>query len=255
MNREVLRKMGIGCVGALTPILINLLIVDLQTTLSNVTLISAFFYMVRVGALCAAACIVVFLNSDESKPVKLFQLGMAAPALLTGMLNASVIANNHNTSSPPSAQNAPAQPTRGSEYEAKRYFTFGIPSVIGSAQAQEAGTTAGIFDCTKPQAPTFGQQVLKGLVGIVPDNQWFVVVGSNPTAESALADVSILNHRFSGKFHAKVCAPTSRADNRYRVVIGEYLTYPEATKLKLDAIGAGFPGETWVWNPVLSAKG
>ena len=48
---------------ALTPILINVLIVDLQTTLSNVTLVSAAFYLIRVAALCGAACSMQFPQS------------------------------------------------------------------------------------------------------------------------------------------------------------------------------------------------
>src|SRR4051812_48729433 len=99
MDRDLLNSMKIGCLGALTPILINLLVVDLQTTLTNATAISAFFYMVRVVLLCIAACLVVYLNSDEKRPIKVFQLGIAAPAVLTGMLNGAVI--NKQNAPPP----------------------------------------------------------------------------------------------------------------------------------------------------------
>jgi hypothetical protein len=245
--------MSIGCIGALTPILLNLLVVDLQTTLSNVTLITVLSYLVRVVALCAAACIVIFLNDDETKPVKLFQLGIAAPALLTGLLNGAVIANQRTPPSQ-SSQTAPAATINHNERETNQRFVFEVPSFIGRAHAQGAGRPANVLDCTTPQDPSVSQQILKGLIGIVPDNQWFVVVGSNPTAESALADVATLNQRYAGRFSAKVCAPAAAPDNRYRVVIGEYLTYAAATKLKLEAIAAGLPGETWVWNPVLTPK-
>lgn len=252
MNLEAMNKMAIGCLGAMTPILINLLVVDLQTTLSNVTAIEALFYSIRVVLLCVAACIVIFLNSDEKRPVKLFQLGVAAPALLTGMINGTAI-NKQIPQQPPSAQFEPAR-RPGSGLEMERRFALEMPSIIGSARAQGAALPANVLDCTKPPDPSVSQQILKGLVGIVPDNQWFVVVGSNPTAESALADVNTLNQRYAGRFRAKVCAPAAAPDNRYRVVIGEYMTYADATKLKLQAITAGLPGETWVWNPVLAPK-
>lgn len=252
MDQELLRKMKIGCLGALTPIVINLLVVDLHTTLSNLTVIEAITYSIRVVALCAAACIVIYLNFDEARPIKLFQLGIAAPAVLTGLLNGAVINNKQNAPATPAPQSAPATPGRGSELDKKFYFSFEVPSVVGSARAQGVGRAPGILDCTKPKDPTVGQQILKGLVGIVPENHWFVVVGSNDTSGGALSDVNAFNRRFSGKFTAEICAPPSGADKPYRVVIGEYLTYSDATKLKLDAIAAGFPGETWVWNPVLA---
>jgi hypothetical protein len=34
------------------------------------------------------------------------------------------------------------------------------------------------------------------------------------------------------------------------VVIGENLTYADATRFKVDAIAAGFGNNTWLWNPV-----
>jgi hypothetical protein len=252
MNQESLNRMMIGCLGAMTPILINLLAVDLQTTLSNVTLIEGLFYLVRLILLCVAACIVIFLNSDESKPIKLFQLGVAAPALLTGMINGAAI----NKQLPPSQPNAQVEPARRADSgtEARYQFALEIPSFTGSARAQGAATRAKVLDCTKPPDPSVSQQILKGLIGIVPDNQWFVVVSSNSTAENAFADVTTLNLRYAGQFHAEVCAPAATPDSRFRVVIGKYMTYADATNLKLKAIAAGLPGETWLWNPMVATN-
>jgi uncharacterized membrane protein YuzA (DUF378 family) len=235
MDPKLRKRIQIGCLGALTPILINVLVVDLQTTLSNVTVISALAYLVRVIGLCAAACIVVYLNGDESRPIKLFQLGIMAPALLTGMLNGVAAANNQ-AASPGTATHS-----------------LIMPSFVGSAYAQAVTLPAGVTDCSKPDL-TVGQQVLRGFAGIVPANEWFVVVGSSPTAESALADVAAVNSRFAGRFHASVCAPLGGSDNRYRVVIGKHLTYAAASKLKEEAAAAGFAGEPWVWNPVQASK-
>jgi hypothetical protein len=235
MDTDLRKRMQIGCVGALTPILINVLVVDLQTTLSNVTTISVLAYLVRVVGLCAAACIVVYLNSDEARPIKLFQLGIMAPALLTGMINGLAAANNQ---APPSS--APVHGTM-------------TPSFIGSAYAQGAPLPTGVTDCSKPRTLTISQQVLKGLAGIVPANEWVVVVGSNPTAQSALDDVGSMNTQHPGRFQTSVCAPLGGADNRWRVVIGEHLTYREAAKLRDEAAAAGI-AEPWLWNPVQPSK-
>jgi len=254
MDPELLRKMKIGCIGALTPIVINLLIVDLQTTLSAVTPISAFCYAVRVAALCTAACIVIYLNSDEDRPVKLFQLGIAAPALLTGMLNGAVIASKQSTPPQPNMQSTSSTPSHGSQNGNKNLFALEFFSLVSVAQAQRAEATVTVSDCTKPQSPTVTQQILKGLVGIVPDNQWLVVVGSYSNTTGAIDDANEQNIRFSGRFKTQVCAPLGGEDARYRVVLSEYNTYSDATKLKLAAITAGFPPDSWVWNPLQSAR-
>jgi hypothetical protein len=235
MDTDLRKRMQIGCVGALTPILINVLVVDLQTTLSNVSVISVLAYLVRVLGLCAAACIVVYLNSDEARPNKLFQLGIMAPALLTGMINGLAAANNQTPSSSAAPHGAM------------------MPSFVGSAYAQGAPLPSGVTDCSQARTLTVTQQVLKGLAGIVPANEWFVVVGSNPTAQSALDDVATMKARYSGRFQLSVCAPLGGADKRWRVVIGEHMTYPEATKLRDEAAAAGVP-EPWLWNPVQPSK-
>ena len=83
----------------------------------------------------------------------------------------------------------------------------------------------------------------------MPDNQWSVVVGSYAKSEGALADLAEIQKRFPNRFQAIVCEPLGGPDIRYRVVIGRYLSYADATKLKMDAIGAGLSPDTWVWNP------
>ncbi len=63
--------------------LVNLYVVDLQTTLTNLLPLKALSYAVRVLALC----VIVYLNSDEVLPAKIFKLGIIAHAMLTSMLN------------------------------------------------------------------------------------------------------------------------------------------------------------------------
>src|SRR5262249_61750466 len=98
---DLKQRLFIGCLGALAPILVNLYVVDLQTTLTNLLPLEALSYALRVLALCVSACIVVYLNSDEARPAKLFQLGIMAPAMLTSMLNGAAIANKVPSSPTP----------------------------------------------------------------------------------------------------------------------------------------------------------
>jgi len=121
------QRFFIACLGAMTPILTNLLVVDLNTSLTNLQVIDGVTYAIRLFALCASACVVVFLNSDEQRPVKLFQLGIMAPALLTSIINGAAISIRANGQGP---QHAAIQ----------GYFPrhADFPSLIGSAFAQPA---------------------------------------------------------------------------------------------------------------------
>ena len=91
------KKLFIGCLGALSPIIANLLVVDLDLVLANAKLLTVVSYIIRVVALCGAACIVVYLNSDEDKPIKVFQLGIAAPALSTASLFRITYSSRHRS--------------------------------------------------------------------------------------------------------------------------------------------------------------
>jgi hypothetical protein len=227
------QRLLIGCFGAMAPILVNLCVVDLNTVFSNLLPLVALTYIVRLVGLCGSACVVVFLNSDEHRPVKLFQLGVMAPAVITQLLNGAAAVNKTPTSMPP----APPAHT-----------WLLIPEANAQpAPAPQAAPT--VRDCTKPQDPTVSQQILKGLVGITPGNQWFVVVGSYGSAQAAIDDAKQVNVRFPGKYDPQVCSPTEVPNSPYRVVIAQYMTYADAARVKNDAIAAGLPPDTWLWNP------
>src|SRR5262249_22679679 len=154
---------------------------------------------------------VVYLNSDDNnltKRITFFQLGIAAPAMLTSIINGA--AGNVNS----------------------KGISFYLPSVVSSAFAQETpksvSSSETIENCSLAPKPSVAQQVLQGLAGILPDNRWFVVVSSNSKVESALNDAKEISSKYANQFHPVVCQPTGAADSYYRVVIGKYLTYDNA---------------------------
>jgi len=238
-----LQRFYIACLGALTPIITNLLVVDLNTTLSNLSLIEGLNYAIRLAALCASACVVVFLNSDEIRPVKLFQLGVMAPALLTSLINGATISLKAN-----------AQASQTSAIQTSLPQKSEFPSFIGSAFAQAGPMTSPqtppLKDCLLPAELSTSQQILKGLIGLIPDNKWYIVVGSYGALPGAIDDATQIRARFGAKYSVAICKPLGLPDAQYRVVIGENLTYADATRFKVDAITAGFGDNTWLWNPV-----
>lgn len=231
---QLKQRLFIGCLGAMAPIVANLCVVDLNTVFAHLLPLEAFTYFVRLLGLCAAACVVIYLNSDEFRPVKLFQLGVMAPAIITQMLNGAAVVNK-----------TPTSPTTAPPVQSGWLL-------IPRANAQPAAApqvTPTVRDCTKPQNPSVSQQILKGLAGITPGNQWFVVVGSSGSAEGAANNANQLNAQFPGKYHIEICGPTSVPNSPYRVVIAQYLTYADAANVKNAAIAAGLPSDTWLWNP------
>jgi hypothetical protein len=237
------QRFYIACLGALTPIITNLLVVDLNTSLSNLHIIDGVTYAVRLFALCAAACVVVFLNSDEQRPVKLFQLGIMAPALLTSIINGAAISIKASGQGPQSSAVQTTVPQKSSLF-------FLVGSAFAQASPVPQPSAAAPTDCLLPAELSTTQQIFKGLIGLVPDNKWYVVVGSYGTLPAAVDDAAQIRARFGTKYSVSICKPLGGPDAQYRVVIGENLTYADGARLKVDAIAAGFPDSSWLWNPV-----
>jgi len=83
------KKIFIGGLGALTPIIMNLVLIDLENVLLKATNIVVLGYLVRVLTLFYLGGVVAWLHTDEESPVKLFELGIIAPALFMVFINAT----------------------------------------------------------------------------------------------------------------------------------------------------------------------
>lgn len=85
------RRFWIGGGGALLPLLVTLLAIDLANIIDHFRDYTIGTYVgtaLRYLVLFALGGIVAALNSDEMKPIKLVQLGIAAPALIASYVNA-----------------------------------------------------------------------------------------------------------------------------------------------------------------------
>ena len=80
---NIRKKIMIGGLGALTPVIMNLLIVDLNVLLVKFTSLAFIGYVIRVIILFYLGGLVAFLHKDENSPIKIFELGIIAPALIT----------------------------------------------------------------------------------------------------------------------------------------------------------------------------
>jgi len=214
----------VGGVGGIAPVLINLFVIDLAAILIKVTFLVVISYLIRVIALFVVGGFVAYLNKERDL-YKVFQLGIAAPALITAIIN-----GNNVTAPKPNV----TVPRAASTY----YITF-FPT---PAYAQ-APNRDDIKQYTLPKETAL-QQFNRGLFGTTSKNIWFVIAGSHLTKEDAEQATQQIRQR---GFSADVYAPYG--DNPYyAVVIGANLTLPEAQKLRVKAIEEGLRRDTYLWT-------
>lgn len=214
-------KILLGGFGALTPILLNLVAVDLRQPLQDLTILVFLGYLIKVLILFLIGGIVAFLHQEEISPARLFELGIIAPALITALVN-----GNHYVNAEAHLKQVP------------RSISANI--FVSEAHA-ETGKLKEFAIIESPAA-----QVWRGISGAQPNNVWFVVVGSRQDQKKAEMLADQFNKEKPG-FHASVYDRYG-GNEYYAVVIGANLTLEEAKKLKRKAIAEGFPKDTYLWT-------
>jgi hypothetical protein len=221
-------KVLIGGVGALMPIILNLLVIDFNTLHDGLTSLSILGYCVRVAVLFGVGGMVAYFHKSERNAFKLFQLGLGAPAVLLAMLNG--VNAQRPADAPSDHKVAPGQSWRW--------------DLVSAAEAAETPDEqpAKTFDAAAPSAV---EQFLQGFLGRRPNQVWFVISGSHLTRDAARKQAGAINT--SGKdLKAEVYAPFGDTDY-YAVVIGAGLSKEEALTVRQKAIQKGLPKDTYLW--------
>lgn len=94
----------IGGLGAMMPIFVTLLSLDYAAWINHNAEISAghlIGFSIRYIILFLLGGVIAYLHEDEIKPYKLFQIGIAAPALVTSLVAANSIENAMQSSTAP----------------------------------------------------------------------------------------------------------------------------------------------------------
>lgn len=224
------KKIFIGGLGALTPVIMNLLVIDLEVLLLNVTLFAVLGYTIRVIILFYLGGISAFLHKDENSPVKIFELGIVAPALITALINAGQI----------------DMPKVNLPDTTDKISTIQLVSSAYAQTPQEKDTTkVEVKTFSKPEETTW-QQLKRGLFGWRPPKIYFVIVGTYENEEDAKKQIDQIKQA-AQDFKPAVFTPYS-AERKYAVVIGEYLTRLEAERLKEKAMRSGYFTEPFIWK-------
>ncbi len=227
---SVQKRICLGGLGALTPIVINLLTVDLEQVFSHFTWFAAMGYGIRTVILFYFGGIMAYLHKDEMSPVKLFELGIVAPALITAFLNGQVSMSTQR-------EDAPVMTPRGEEVG-----WFLSPAYAQPVSTQGAKTLPKI----RPPQQTRLQELWRGLTGTSSRRLWFVIAGSHLVRKDAEKQARMLNKTIPG-LHAQVYEPYGNSEH-YPVVLGTHLTQDEALRLRRKAIVAGLPRDIYIWR-------
>jgi len=218
------KKLMLGGLGALTPILVNFLALDLETTLSELTAVVALSYALRVVVLFYLGGIVAFLHKNEKTPLRFFELGIIAPAIITSLMNANQV-------------NAPKAKSTSAP---QSIMSILVPTAFAQSAPEK---TVKEFS---PPKETLGEQFWRGLTGSRSGRIWFVIAGSKEKLEDAEKQAREINQKYPG-FAAEVY--DRFGDNpHYAVVIGANITYNEATVLRRKAAEAGLARDTYLWK-------
>ena len=210
--------------GGVAPVLVSLIAIDLQIIMLNATVLAVLSYGVRVLALFAIGGLVGWLHKNEVDLVKLFQIGIAAPALITAAINGRQVT-------------VPQAPVHSVALSAVDW----IP--LPGALAQSVVTASAARRYTLPPESA-GQQVLRGLVGSQQQNIWFVVAGAHTTREAAQKQAAEL--RTKGQA-ADVYEPTL-GNPSFTVVTGAQLTQDEARAQRERGLQRGLPASSYLWT-------
>lgn len=88
------RRFYIGGFGALMPVMVSLLAIDIGEMLNGWTVGNIVGTLIRYVILFMIGGFVAYLHEDEIKPFKLFEIGIAAPALITSLITAQGISTS-----------------------------------------------------------------------------------------------------------------------------------------------------------------
>lgn len=228
----------IGGIGGIAPLIISLLVVDLKSLVNDLAMMDAVGLGVRCLVLIFIGAMVGYLHNLEHEPFKVFQLGIAAPALLTTAINGYSIVGPAAT----------LKEMKTTSYQTEPVNRFAL-SLISSAHATEPKLRGKYINRNAFKQPKVSnmERFMHGLIGkriSSKGDDWYVITGSHRSYDKAREQILTINKK---RFAGKVYQPNFGSEF-YAVAIGANLNLDEAQKLKDKAIRKGLPKDTYLWR-------
>lgn len=213
-------------IGALTPIAINLLTVDVQTVFVAVSTAVLLGYAIRALSLFLIGAFVALWHPDEHRPKRLIEFGIAGPALLTSVMNGANSPMFH-----PTDEVAAVQVAEPAEWK---------PPVI---QRVSLWQDTSVFSFRVQPAESVGSAFLRGLTGRASSGTWFVYLNQT-FASSRDAHLRARDLRSKLSLEARVYEPGGPVPG-YTVVLGDWLTEGEAHQMSARLKEMRLPIGVW----------
>jgi hypothetical protein len=222
------QKIVLGGLGALTPIVVNLLVVDSTTIFGGLTALVLIGYVIRIVVLFYLGGLVAYLHKEENSGLQLFELGIVAPALITSLMNGARI-------------DAPVAPVPAPASQSGFHMLV-VPMHAqgGTAKSDKVRTFT-----LPPETTT--EQLWRGITGAQSRRIWFVIASSHAILADAERQAAQINARTAKDFTAEVYAPYG-SNRQYSVVIGANLTNADAEALKQRAVARGISKDVYLWT-------
>lgn len=114
ITKKEKKRIAAAGIGGALPVLINLARINPSTMFVDVAWLALLGWCVQALVLAFIGATVGYYLEDDEKLWKVFTIGMTAPALLTGIINASQVKPHEPVSTPKRSANAamPATPEK-----------------------------------------------------------------------------------------------------------------------------------------------
>lgn len=240
MAKEMKIACFIGAAAGITPLVVSLISVEAELILDIFAPKILIGYLIKTAGLMALGAFVVFVNS-ESDYKKAFQLGIMAPALIVGTINASNFSDAKREILDLESELGGHSPAISSSRLDTSYLPENsgpVFSLIGNAYAGGTNNLAG-----KHNAPSTASLIWYGMAGKI-SNGWFVIVGSHTQKREADSQARQLKNK---GYDARTF-PSLENSGGFSVAIGSYLSLEEARTLRQKALADGLSKDTRLWK-------
>ncbi|WP_281558835.1 hypothetical protein [Thalassomonas sp. RHCl1] len=228
------QRIALGAIGGITPYLVTLLSIDFKTAVVNYEILDWVGLIVRCIILIFLGAFVAYLHKTENEPFKVFQLGLAAPALLATFINGGIGSN----------ESLPVSPL------ANQYSISIFPQAFAANPSAESTKKKQYQNEQMLKEPKISgwSRFLRGVAGTKlqtsQQNSYFVIVGSHNSYKQAKAQAKSLEKK---NYKAKVYNPQGFA-KPYAVAIASNISKKEALQLRNKAIADGLTAESYIWS-------
>lgn len=225
----------LGALGGLAPVLVNLAVTDPTTVFVGFSLAVAAGYLARVAVLSSLGGLMAWLHPRERNALRLFEIGIIAPALVTAMMNGAA------------AKSASGSGSRGGGDAFIGALLLPEPAYAAAPQpAPRPSSADSVFSLRAPPETTM-EKFVRGLTGIRSKDRWFVVLDAS--IDTRERGVGQLRYYQSRGVPARLYGSGGPTAGPYMIVFGDWMHEDAAVKRAQALQARGVKAFPWYYQP------